>query len=250
MRRLPDARVLLVGSGGEAFARRPPADVRDRVDATGRLSAAEAAAALRACDLIVQPYPDGVTTRRTSVMAALTTSVPVLTTSGPLTEPVWARDLRGGARAGRRCRRAASSWPRGLAADPAARAALGARGRALYDGQFALDVTIARMRRARTPSGSRGMTPLSILLVGDYPDDPRLGSSKVFYKLREEFDALGHTCDMLWTDDIGRGPPRVRSASSSRRGWPGRRSPADGPPEVRRRRRGERRRIVCSDCSA
>jgi glycosyltransferase involved in cell wall biosynthesis len=48
--------------------------------------------------------------------------------------------------------------------------------------------------------------PLSILLVGDYPDDPRLGSSKVFYKLREEFEALGHTCDVLWTGDIGARP--------------------------------------------
>lgn len=50
------------------------------------------------------------------------------------------------------------------------------------------------------------MSPLSILLVGDYPDDPRLGSSKVFYKLREEFEALGHTCDVLWTSDIGTRP--------------------------------------------
>jgi glycosyltransferase involved in cell wall biosynthesis len=47
---------------------------------------------------------------------------------------------------------------------------------------------------------------LSILLVGDYPDDPQLGSSKVFYKLREEFAALGHTCDVLWSDAIGRRP--------------------------------------------
>jgi glycosyltransferase involved in cell wall biosynthesis len=49
-------------------------------------------------------------------------------------------------------------------------------------------------------------SPLSILLVGDYPDDPRLGSSKVFYKLREEFEALGHTCDILWAPDIGARP--------------------------------------------
>lgn len=49
-------------------------------------------------------------------------------------------------------------------------------------------------------------SPLSILLVGDYPDDPRLGSSKVFHKLREEFQALGHTCDILWAGDIGERP--------------------------------------------
>ena len=47
---------------------------------------------------------------------------------------------------------------------------------------------------------------LSILLVGDYPDDPRLGSSKVPHKLREEFEALGHTCDVIWADEIGSRP--------------------------------------------
>jgi glycosyltransferase involved in cell wall biosynthesis len=47
---------------------------------------------------------------------------------------------------------------------------------------------------------------LSILLVGDYPDDPRLGSSKVFHKLRDEFVRLGHDCDVVWSTDIGRRP--------------------------------------------
>jgi glycosyltransferase involved in cell wall biosynthesis len=44
---------------------------------------------------------------------------------------------------------------------------------------------------------------LSILLAGDYPPDPTLGSSKVFYKLQEEFVALGHRCDILFGSDIG-----------------------------------------------
>jgi glycosyltransferase involved in cell wall biosynthesis len=146
LRRLPASRVLLVGRGGEAFARTLPLDVRDRVDATGLVTGGEAAAALRACDLLVQPYPDGVTTRRTSIMAALTTAVPVITTTGPLTESLWAASS------------AVAIAPAGdvpalvgiaakLAGDPAARAALGARGRDLYDGRFALGVTIERMRR-------------------------------------------------------------------------------------------------------
>jgi glycosyltransferase involved in cell wall biosynthesis len=146
LRRLPGARVLLVGEGSETFARRLSSEFRDRVDTTGRLSGAAAAAALRACDVLVQPYPDGVTTRRTSMMAALTTSVPVLTTAGPLTEPVWAETsavaLTPSGDVSALVEKAA-----GLAADPASRAALGARGRGLYDAQFALDVTIGRMRR-------------------------------------------------------------------------------------------------------
>lgn len=47
---------------------------------------------------------------------------------------------------------------------------------------------------------------LTILLAGDYPDDPRLGSSKVLHKLRDEFTALGHDCDVIWSDEIGRWP--------------------------------------------
>lgn len=50
------------------------------------------------------------------------------------------------------------------------------------------------------------MTPLRILLVGDYEDDPRLGSAKVAHKLREEFRAAGHECDALFAADLGRRP--------------------------------------------
>jgi glycosyltransferase involved in cell wall biosynthesis len=45
--------------------------------------------------------------------------------------------------------------------------------------------------------------PLRILLVGDYDNDPRLGSAKVPHKLREEFLAAGHTCDALFADALG-----------------------------------------------
>ncbi len=49
----------------------------------------------------------------------------------------------------------------------------------------------------------KGPDHLSILLVGDYPEDPQLGSSKVFYKLQSEFQALGHTCDVVFAKEIG-----------------------------------------------
>jgi len=52
------------------------------------------------------------------------------------------------------------------------------------------------------------MAPLLILLVGDYPPDPTLGSAKVFYKLQEEFVGLGHRCDLLLAPDIGGVPVR------------------------------------------
>lgn len=50
---------------------------------------------------------------------------------------------------------------------------------------------------------------MKILLVGDYPSDPRLGSAKVFFKLREEYRSLGHECDILFSDDLA-GSPKNR----------------------------------------
>ena len=51
-----------------------------------------------------------------------------------------------------------------------------------------------------------GAGRLRILLVGDYPDDPTLGSAKVTHKLRAEFRSLGHECDALFGPDLGEQP--------------------------------------------
>jgi glycosyltransferase involved in cell wall biosynthesis len=45
-----------------------------------------------------------------------------------------------------------------------------------------------------------------ILLVGDYPADHRLGSTKVLIKLQEEYRLLGHTCDVMLEDALGAFP--------------------------------------------
>lgn len=44
---------------------------------------------LSACDLMLQLYPDGACTRRTTLTAALAHGRPVLTTIGPATESIW-----------------------------------------------------------------------------------------------------------------------------------------------------------------
>lgn len=51
---------------------------------------------------------------------------------------------------------------------------------------------------------------MRILLVGDYPEDPRLGSGKVYHKLREEFELLGHACDVLLAPQLGPRPGNAR----------------------------------------
>jgi glycosyltransferase involved in cell wall biosynthesis len=146
VRRLPSARIALLGAGSDRFLDR----LKSKVPAvhgfaTGRLKSIDVAAALRACDLVVQPYPDGVTTRRTSVMAALANGVPVVTTHGPLTESVW--ETSGGVSlvpVGRPSAIEAAAVA--LALDTDVRGALAIRGRHLYDEQFSIERTIGVLR--------------------------------------------------------------------------------------------------------
>lgn len=145
----PTARFVFVGRGADGFAaafgRRHPA-LGARLRTAESLASGEVPAALRACDVVVQPYPDGVTTRRTSVMAALANSCAVVTTDGALTEAVW----RGGgvalAPAGDAAAIGAATAR--LLRDPAARSALGASGRRLYEARFDLEHTLDVLTRA------------------------------------------------------------------------------------------------------
>jgi hypothetical protein len=80
---------LFIGANGEEFlksltAARP--ELEGRLFATGFLSKRETSLHLQACDLAIQFYPDGASTRRTSLMAALLNGTATITTSGRLTE--------------------------------------------------------------------------------------------------------------------------------------------------------------------
>ena len=143
------ARFVCIGRGSEAFATdfaAAHASLAGRLDGTGELPRGQVAAALRACDVVVQPYPDGVTTRRTSVMAALANGVATVTTAGPLTEPVWATSgavvLAPAGKAS-----AIGAAVTSLLRDTPARSAVGAAGRRAYDAEFALDRTIDALLR-------------------------------------------------------------------------------------------------------
>ncbi|MGD0296803.1 MAG: glycosyltransferase [Bryobacteraceae bacterium] len=84
--------ILLMGHKSESFRQqlveREPA-LQSRIQAAGELSIEELSYHLAACDLLMQPYPDGVSSRRTSFMAGLSHGVPTVSTSGELTEPLW-----------------------------------------------------------------------------------------------------------------------------------------------------------------
>lgn len=88
VQRRPDARILLLGRDGPAFAGRLRAEDPRFVDviaAPGYLPPEDVSLHLQASDVAVQPYPDGADTRRTTLMACLANGVPTVTTRGRFT---------------------------------------------------------------------------------------------------------------------------------------------------------------------
>jgi glycosyltransferase involved in cell wall biosynthesis len=145
-----DARVaaLCTGSGSDRFVKRFAAEhpsLRGRLTGVGRASAHDISVQLQACDVLLQPYPDGVTTRRTSVMAGLANKRAVITSDGKLTEDVWRRThcvaLTPAGDAA-----ALAQATRELLDDVSNRGALESRACATYDSCFALRHTVDALR--------------------------------------------------------------------------------------------------------
>ncbi len=122
-------------------------DLVNRVFASGVLAAADVSRHLSACDVMLQPYPDGVSSRRTSAMAALAHGLPIVTTSGRLTEPLWAES------------EAVALAPVGdiasfvkrverLLAEPVERRRIAQAARVLYQERFDIKHSIAALRAA------------------------------------------------------------------------------------------------------
>ena len=91
-------------------------------------------------------FPDVVTDRRTSIMAGLDNCMPVITTEGRLTEPLWT--------AGRSVRLVAAGDAgamveaiESLLDDPGAGRRLGEAGRAFYRVHFDAQLVVAALRR-------------------------------------------------------------------------------------------------------
>ena len=155
-----DACAIVIGRDGDRIQREVAtrdAASADRIHVIGPVADHVASLHIAACDVMLQPYPDGISTRRTSAMAALAHGVPVATTTGWLTEPLW--------------REAGAAWlapvgdPAALAAgvarllaSSAERAALADRGARLYRDRFRLSHTIDALRNADAPARARGAT--------------------------------------------------------------------------------------------
>ena len=145
----PHVQVLLIGQGSCEFAIQLRSYSR-RVIATGALESREVAAHLAACDLMLQPFPDGASTRRGSVMAALALGVPVLSNLGSNSEGIW---LESGALA----LAGIESMPQRIASlldDPEQRETIGVAGKILYGQRFSVQRTLEQLRHH--PSNATG----------------------------------------------------------------------------------------------
>ena len=147
------ATVLLIGRDSDIFSdtfvrSRPHAATR--VKATGVLTLDAAALEMRRCDVMVQPYPDGVTTRRTSTLAPLSLGLPVVTNTGHLTEAFW-KDCGAVLLAPSADGRLVGESAAALLADAAGRASLATRARDFYDSRFAPRHAVAMLMAAATP---------------------------------------------------------------------------------------------------
>jgi glycosyltransferase involved in cell wall biosynthesis len=143
-----DSRLLLLGRGGESmrdeFALRHPG-LAGRIHAPGQLPAEALSRHVTACDVMLQPYPDGVSTRRTTAMVALSHGRPTVTTTGRLTEPLWSES---GALVLTPADHAfdLAAVTASLLADPARLLQLAGRARSLYTERFDLAHTIETLR--------------------------------------------------------------------------------------------------------
>ncbi len=142
--------ILLMGAGSEKFraklAEKNPL-LGQLVHATGPLSADDLSIHLGACDLLIQPYPDGVSSRRGSLMAGLAHGKPIVATHGWLSAPFW-KETGGLALAPVGDVTAFVELVRELGRDARARERMGGAAKSLYDDRFDLSHTIRAIRGA------------------------------------------------------------------------------------------------------
>ncbi len=138
------ARLLLIGAESEHLLALAEEPVRERILAVGYVDAVTVSHYLQASDLFLLPTSDGVSTRRSSLMAALSHGLPVVGTCGHLTDELLRRADA--------LRLSPADDPEAflthvltLAEDAEQRRHLAERARALYEKHFCWSVTVRRL---------------------------------------------------------------------------------------------------------
>lgn len=89
---LPESSVVLIGKNGErAREYLSPMIGNDshRLFVSGTLNVKDTSFYIQACDAFLQPYPEGVNSRYTSLLAVLSHGKPVVSNRGPMSEEIW-----------------------------------------------------------------------------------------------------------------------------------------------------------------
>ena len=157
LRSHPELSFVMLGSGGSEVRSALLAestDLSSRLLATGFLPSGELSPHLAACDLLIQPYPDGASSRRSSLMAGISHGVPVVTTSGHLSESLWS-ESGAVAIAPAGDRSAFVNAAQRLIKSPEERARLGAAGSRLYQQKFDWPLVVAALTDAAKPEPAR-----------------------------------------------------------------------------------------------
>ena len=146
-----DRTFVLVGRGGEAlrdYVAKERPELAKRIVATGAIPAADVATHLAACDILVQPYEEGASTRRSSLMAGVALGRPTIANRGRSTEELWSTE--------RAIHLTDSHAPHALAggvtkllADANLRERLAENARRLHAERFAMTHTVSALRAAQ-----------------------------------------------------------------------------------------------------
>jgi glycosyltransferase involved in cell wall biosynthesis len=146
--------VLLIGPASGFISRFCGSfpEFRDRVSTSGRVNVLEAGRHFHACDVLLQLYPDGAAGARGTLLAALASGVPVVTTAGPMTDPVLKSSgaiFADPSPAG--IRQAVNA----LLADKERARTLGAATRRYYEAHYDVAVAVATLREAARGAARR-----------------------------------------------------------------------------------------------
>lgn len=159
LRDRPTLRFALLGRGSTAYRRTLVESHPDRapqIAAFDDLAADDVAAQIKAAALMVQPFPDGASFRRTSLMACLAAAAPTITTHGSLSEPIWQTQKICPATSVGDVATTSETVQR-LLADPDARTALGRQAADYYDRNFSLDRSMEVLLDRQTDPASTSM---------------------------------------------------------------------------------------------
>lgn len=149
-----------------------------RITSTGRVQALTAGPFLQNCDLLLQLYPDGACAARGSLIAALASGVPVVTTRGPLTDRLL---LESGALV------FAENSPEDIRAavellrsDPASARRIGDRASRLYAEHFHPTTIASELSRPATDRLTAAIGARSTLVSDAAPDRKRTSGPNAF----------------------------------------------------------------------